>query len=135
MKKCKHVQVPGDFCGCLEKIDEQAYKLKEITGTIIFCESNQYNLVIRLENKLKPETTSNKKIVWNFEKNQPLPAICGQKLRCFYGESGEGGESENPIIMEAYELIRELEGAFGNDVVRRGCASKKYKFIDFNHAT
>ena len=126
MKRCKHVQVPEDYSGCLEKIGEQAYKLNEITGTITFCESNQNELIIRLKNKLKPETTSNKKIVWNFEQKQPLPAICGQELRCFYGEIKENGK----IIIGAYELIKE-KGTFNDDVGRRGRCSENYKFIDF----
>jgi len=126
MDRVRLVEICDQFHHDLEQIEKNKFKLKEIEGKIISCESGRRGLIIRLENRLTPEKTSNKKIIWPYGKEGTPPAICGQGLRCFYEETYQRGDVEE-IEMGAYEL---MDKENSSHVIRRGI-KLKYKFVEY----
>lgn len=128
MRRCKYVEYYDGFHHELEEIEKNRYKLKSIEGNIIFCESNSRGLVIKLRNHQNPKITDGKVIIWDLDGKKPLPAICGQGLRCFYEEIYLKGNEEK-INLDAWELLNKPDSSF---VVRRATKHNRYKFIDFD---
>lgn len=114
MERCKYVELQDDSDHDLEKIGPYKYKLNELTGKIVFCESSSKGLIIKISNNQK--NTEKKDILWNFKEGLDLPAFCGQKLRCFYERTSMGHRSET-IYMLAFELMDKRNSDF---VIRRG---------------
>lgn len=134
MKRCNYAAlIDNVFSYNLEQIENGKYKLGEIEGTIISCESKREGLVMILKNEFNPENTNNKKIIWAFEKQMSIPAICGQELRAFYEKTYKRKGIEE-IKMDAYELSGIVKGTFDNKgILRRGVKpSTNYKFVEFD---
>ena len=113
MERCKYVELQDDSDQDLEKIGPYKYKLNELTGKIVFCESSSKGLLIKISDPKDHRKT--KDILWCSE-NLELPAFCGQELRCFYKRISRGSESEI-VYMHAFELIDKENSDF---VIRRG---------------
>ena len=135
MRRCNYVQFYDGFPHPdLEKAEEKNhFKLNEIEGVIDFCEFNEKGLVIKLSDHYHPDKTNEKTILWKFDKEVPLPAVCEQGLRCFYEQSINPKKDSEIIFMLAYEL---LDKASSKMAIRRGICGgdkpKRYKFIDFD---
>jgi len=129
MERCKYVELQDDSDHDLEKIGPYKYKLKELTGQIVFCESFSKGLIIRISNH--QENTKNKDILWCSENNLELPAFCEQELRCFYKRDSIINKSKI-IYMLAFELMNKENSEF---VIRRGKIKnhgpEEYEFREF----
>lgn len=117
MKKAKYVEVCDGHHHFLEKMEEKRFKMREVEGEIISCESRRFpvgsiSLVMRLKN-------FRKEVSWNYESKMPLLALVGQTLRGFYEKENRG-----TVSIEAYELLN------GDKVLRRGKMSIYHKFIE-----
>ena len=115
MKKAEYVELCDGRLHGLEQIRKNRFKMWEISGEIVFCESRIFPEGSSLVMKLKD---SKKEVHWGHESKMPLPALVGQTLRGFY-------EKDKGIIVDidAYELSN------GSDVLRRGAISNDYTFI------
>jgi len=132
MEKCKHVVLVDTACSHrLEELEKHHYKLNQIEGKIIHCESKREGLVMKLAHQYDSENTDNKEFIWIYDKQMSLPAVCGQRLKCFYKETSQRGNIEE-IKIDAYELLGKK--VFDN-VLRRGInPSALYKFVDYEKA-
>jgi len=133
MKMCKHVILVDNACSHkLEEIEKDKYKLKELVGVILFCESEDRGLVMRLKNKFD-SSADDKEIIWAFEKTRPISAVCGQELRCFYEETYQNGYIEE-VKMDGYELSGMIHGTFDEmGILRRGLKpATGYKWVEYN---
>ncbi|MDP3027740.1 MAG: hypothetical protein Q8N63_08610 [Nanoarchaeota archaeon] len=126
MRRCNYVRFYDGFHHNLEETEEKNhFKLNEIEGVIDFCESTKDSLIIKLRDHLCPDNTNGKVIIWYFDKVMPLPAVCEQRLRCFYEETHKIRDAEK-IDMDAYEL---LDNASSKFVIRRAAKHENYKFV------
>ena len=128
MKKCKYVELyDGNPHDLEETTEKNHYKLKEVEGVISFCETNERGLIIKLDNPMPPETNGVKEIIWPFENARPLPAVCGQGLKCFYEKTSQKDNDKEIIFAEVYELLHENDLEY---VIRRAAMPGSYKFIN-----
>jgi len=117
MKKAKYVLLCDGFHHNLKQIEKNKFKMNEIEGEIIFCETKPTGYGSCLELKIK---NCDEDIWWQNQSKKPIPALCGQILRGFY----ENKSNENKVIcLEAYELLNNQGMVLTRD--RGG-----YKFIE-----